>query len=83
MNDVIVQRIEQYFSIAYNTEKTLKTTLMQSNSLRQSILMNAFEGKLVPQDASDEPAEKLLSRIRQQKIDEIKNNSRGLMSYVK
>ena len=32
--------------------------------LRQSILKQAFEGKLVPQDPNDEPAEKLLARIR-------------------
>lgn len=32
--------------------------------LRQSILKWAFEGKLVDQDPNDEPAEKLLARIR-------------------
>jgi len=29
-----------------------------------SIIKKAFEGKLVPQDPNDEPAEKLLERIR-------------------
>jgi type I restriction enzyme, S subunit len=33
-------------------------------SLRQAVLKTAFEGKLVPQDASDEPASVLLERIR-------------------
>jgi type I restriction enzyme, S subunit len=32
--------------------------------LRQSILKQAFEGKLVPQDPTDEPAQKLLDRIK-------------------
>ena len=32
--------------------------------LRQSVLAWAFEGKLVDQDPADEPAEKLLARIR-------------------
>lgn len=33
-------------------------------ALRQSILKCAFSGRLVPQDPSDEPADKLLARLR-------------------
>ena len=36
--------------------------------LRQSILKHAFEGQLVPQDPTDEPASVLLERIRAEKI---------------
>ena len=35
--------------------------------LRSSILKQAFEGKLVPQDLNDEPAEILLQKIKQEK----------------
>jgi len=35
--------------------------------LRQSILKKAFEGKLVPQDPNDEPAEILLDLIREER----------------
>ena len=48
-------------------EKMVEQGLKRSERLRQSILEKAFEGKLVPQDPTDEPAEKLLERIRAEK----------------
>ena len=50
--------------MADSAEKIVGESLAQSERLRQSILKKAFEGKLVAQDSSDEPAEKLLERIR-------------------
>ena len=38
--------------------------MKEAERLRQSILKIAFEGRLVPQDPTDEPAEKLLERIK-------------------
>ena len=40
---------------------------LQAERLRQSILKRAFEGRLVPQDPADEPAERLLERIKAEK----------------
>jgi type I restriction enzyme S subunit len=63
----IVAEVERRLSITDMVEKTVGLSLAQAKRLRQSILKKAFEGRLVAQDASDEPAGVLLERIKQQK----------------
>ena len=63
----IVEETERYLSVADEIEKTVDQSLRQAERLRQSILKHAFEGKLAPQDPNDEPAEKLLERIKQER----------------
>lgn len=52
------------------------TELAHSAALRQSILKDAFAGRLVPQEPDDEPAAALLARIRAAREAEPKKSSR-------
>ena len=54
-------------SLADAVDDVLGDGLRQAERLRQSILKKAFAGDLVPQDPEDEPAEKLLERIRMER----------------
>ena len=62
--DELLERIELAMERTEQTEIWCETELKRSAALRQSVLKDAFSGKLVPQDRSDEPADKLLDRIR-------------------
>jgi type I restriction enzyme, S subunit len=61
--EAIVDAVEDQFSMIDHLETDLDAKLNNAEALRQSILKHAFEGKLVPQDPTDEPASELLKRI--------------------
>ncbi|MEZ8305838.1 restriction endonuclease subunit S [Vibrio splendidus] len=58
-------RISEHFDTLFTTEASI-------DKLKQTILQLAVMGKLVPQDPNDEPAEKLLDRIAEEKAQLIK-----------
>ncbi len=60
----IVAEVDRQFSFIEACERAVDAGLVQSAGLRRSVLKAAFEGRLVPQDPSDEPASVLLDRIR-------------------
>ena len=80
----IVAEAERCLSIADSIEQSLDRGLVQADQMRTAILKQAFEGKLIPQDPNDEPAELLLERIKNERAKreaekqaEAKSNRKG------
>ncbi len=63
----IVSEVEQHLSIIAQSEAAVEENLKRAERLHQSILREAFTGRLVPQSPNDEPASVLLERIREER----------------
>ena len=60
----VVRTLDEHLERADSLDAEIDANLTRAEALRQSILKQAFSGKLVPQDPNDEPAQALLARIR-------------------
>jgi type I restriction enzyme S subunit len=65
--NIIVEEIGKRISIIDNLKNIIETNTRLTYLMRQSILKKAFKGELIPQDHSDETAEVLLKRIKNEK----------------
>jgi len=63
----VVEEVSRVLSVIDSLENDIHIELTKAEALQQSILKKAFSGKLVAQDANDEPASTLLERIRAEK----------------
>ncbi|OGR23705.1 MAG: hypothetical protein A2277_08290 [Desulfobacterales bacterium RIFOXYA12_FULL_46_15] len=63
----IVRQVDRLFALADKLEAHYQKAKSRIDKLSQSVLAKAFRGELVPQDPNDEPAEKLLERIMEEK----------------
>lgn len=70
MLEQILPLVEEY---GKNEEKLSKLNSTLPDKIKQSILQHAVQGKLVPQNPSDEPASVLLNRIKAEKEQLIKD----------
>ena len=59
--------VDRRLSVVAETEAQVEADLKRAERLRQSILKQAFAGKLVAQDPEDEPASVLLECMRSQR----------------
>ena len=73
----IVAEVERRLSVIQQAEATVEASLARAERLRQSILKQAFSGKLVPQDPNDEPASALLERIRSEREAQASASGKG------
>ncbi len=76
----IVQKIEACFQKINETEKSLNEVEVLLSKYRESLLAKAFRGELIPQDPKDEPASKLLEKIR---VERVKNlNGKKIQEFA-
>jgi type I restriction enzyme S subunit len=61
----IVRRLDELFALAETLHCRYDNAVSRATKLTPSVLGKAFRGELVPQDPNEEPAQKLLARIRE------------------
>ena len=71
----IAEEVERRLSVVAALEASVSAALARARRLRQAVLKQAFEGRLVEQHPDDEPASVLLERIRAQR--EARTPARG------
>jgi type I restriction enzyme S subunit len=75
----IVAEVERRLSVAQEIGSVVTGCLERASRLRQAILKQAFEGRLVAQNSEDEPAETPLETIikeEKKKVDEVYQQAR-------
>jgi len=64
----IVREVGRHLALAEKTEKQATAAIAQADKTRHTVLHDALDGRLLPQDPKDEPALILLGEIRDEKV---------------
>ena len=72
ITDKLNQVLEQVLRYGESQDRLDKLNIQIHDLLKKSILQEAIQGRLVAQDASDEPASVLLQRIKEEKLHLVK-----------
>jgi len=75
---IIMEIIKSKLSIIEYTFNLTSPIINKIKSNKQSILKSAFEGKIVPQDPTDEPASVLLEKIKKEK-EKLQKNKKAII----
>lgn len=67
-----LKNINKFIKIQNTLNQEMENQITYISKFRQSILQDAIQGKLVPQDPTDEPASELLKKIKEKKEQLIK-----------
>lgn len=62
-----LKNINKFIKIQNTLNQEMENQITYISKFRQSILQDAIQGKLVPQDPTDEPAPELLKKIKEEK----------------
>ncbi|MBQ1092303.1 restriction endonuclease subunit S [Streptomyces sp. B93] len=65
--DALLEAVQQWRTNQLAAEAAQQAALIRAAGLRRSLLAEAFAGRLILQDSADEPAEVLLTRIREER----------------
>jgi len=79
----IARRVADLFRLADRLERRVETAQSLVKNTTASALARAFRGSLVPQNPGDEPADKLLRRVRQHVADAGKATDRATAHRVR
>jgi type I restriction enzyme, S subunit len=64
---LIVAELEKLHSSINSSENEINNQLNKADLLKRSLLQKSFEGRLVPQDPNEEPANVMLERIKEER----------------